>query len=335
MKVLRWLMYILIAVLVAAVVLGLIGPKTYLVSRSIVIDAGRQEVFGWIDNFDKINRWNPWVDLDPNMTTSLKGTDGQVGVEYSWQGNDKVGKGSQTIMEIVPGELVGTRLKFIEPMASEADVTTTVQDTSGGTKVTWAMHGENGFISRIFMNFMNMDAMIGPDFEKGMQKLKTLVEANKSVGHSGYQILESDFPGQLYAGIRKEIPISDLTAFFTQTFGLVMEKAGSRAVGMPCSFTYVWDETNRRTDIAGVVPVSGQVEGLTSFNLPASRMLSIDYYGAYDAIGSAHAAMEVYMKDHHLEFIPPVVEAYLSDPGSEPDTSKWLTQVRYFVRDLK
>ena len=140
---------------------------------------------------------------------------------------------------------------------------------------------------------------------------------------------------QLYAGVRKDVPIADITPFFADNFGRIMQKAGDQAAGMPCSLTYVWDEENQVADIAAAVPVTGSVEGLTMFDIPAGKMLMIDYFGAYEAIGAAHVAMDQYMQAHQMEMIPPAIEAYITDPGMEPDTSKWLTRLTYPVKEKR
>jgi hypothetical protein len=46
-----------------------------------------------------------------------------------------------------------------------------------GTKVTWAMFGENNFIAKAFCLVMNQDKMIGGYFDKGLQNLKRVSES--------------------------------------------------------------------------------------------------------------------------------------------------------------
>jgi hypothetical protein len=44
------------------------------------------------------------------------------------------------------------------------------------TNVTWAMYGPAPFMSKVMQVFMNMDNMIGKDFEIGLANLKSLTE---------------------------------------------------------------------------------------------------------------------------------------------------------------
>ena len=47
---------------------------------------------------------------------------------------------------------------------------------AGGSHVTWAMDGTNNYMAKVMTLFMNMDSMIGKDFEKGLGRLKTVTE---------------------------------------------------------------------------------------------------------------------------------------------------------------
>ena len=82
-----------------------------------------------------------------------------------------------------------------------------VKDSSGNAAVTWGMEMNIGFFGRPIMMFMNMDKMIGPDFEKGLNKLKTAVESIQQEVEANYEIKEVEWPETNYAGSKKEIII--------------------------------------------------------------------------------------------------------------------------------
>jgi hypothetical protein len=96
---------------------------------------------------------------------------------YAWMGNDKVGEGKMTIEKSNAPSLVGIKLEFFKPFAATNTATFTFAPASEGTKVTWAMDGENNFMGKAFSMFMDMDKMVGGDFEKGLAAMKTLAES--------------------------------------------------------------------------------------------------------------------------------------------------------------
>ena len=89
------------------------------------------------------------------------------------------------------------------------------------------------------------------------------------------------------------------------------------------------------TDMAAAFPITENLlfgKPVTIFPMAAGRALQIEYLGAYDQLGEAHGAMDDYMAEKNLQMLPPVIEEYITDPGMEPDTAKWLTRIIYRVQ---
>jgi hypothetical protein len=100
-----------------------------------------------------------------------------AGASYTWSGNNKVGEGRTTITESRPNDLVRLKLEFVRPFTATNDVEFTFRSEGDQTSVTWDMTGRNNFMSKAFCLFVNMDRMVGGDFEKGLAQLKAVVEA--------------------------------------------------------------------------------------------------------------------------------------------------------------
>ena len=172
------LIYIVAAIIILIILLAAIGPKTYNVSRSIVIDKPKEIVFPYLKMVKNQDHWSPWKKKDPDMKQTFTGTDGEVGFKASWVGNKEVGEGSQTITAIVENERIENHLVFLKPWKSESDGYYTVEDAGPGqTKVVWGFKGQNKFPATIFMLFFNMDKAVGKDFEEGLDNLKKELEA--------------------------------------------------------------------------------------------------------------------------------------------------------------
>jgi len=172
------LIYIVASIIVLIILLVVISPKTYNVSRSIIIDKPKEIVFPYLRMIKKQDHWSPWKKKDPNMKQTFTGTDGEVGFKASWVGNKEVGEGSQTITAIVENQQIDTHLVFLKPWQSESNGYYTVTDASPGqTKVVWGFKGKNKFPVTIFMLFFNMDKAVGKDFEEGLKNLKKELES--------------------------------------------------------------------------------------------------------------------------------------------------------------
>jgi len=169
---------LLVAVLVVAVLLILIAiqPGEYRITRSTSVAAPAEAVFAEVNDFHRWAAWSPWTQLDPHANLAFEGPAAGTGAIFRWSGNQDVGEGSNTITESRSPELIKIRLDFVKPFADTADVEFTFTPEGNGTRVTWTMSGRNGFIGKAFCLFMNMDHMIGSQFEQGLSNLKAVVE---------------------------------------------------------------------------------------------------------------------------------------------------------------
>ena len=168
---------LVLAVLVAAVlILAAFQPASFAVSRSTLVSAPPAAIFPEVNDLHRWGAWSPYEKLDPGMQRTFEGAPAGVGAVYAWAGNSQAGTGRMTVTESRPGELVGIKLEFFKPMEGVAQAKFTFQPEGSQTRVTWAMTGTNGYLGKIFCLFMNMDKLVGGQFEEGLGNLKKLAE---------------------------------------------------------------------------------------------------------------------------------------------------------------
>jgi uncharacterized protein YndB with AHSA1/START domain len=162
--------FAMLAVIVA------LRPSSFTVTRKASMSAPPQTVFALVNDFHRWTEWSPWEHRDPNLQRTFEGPSSGKGAHYKWIGNKQVGEGMMTITESNPGELIRIRLEFIKPFKSTNTTEFTFKPEGAGTAVTWTMTGQNKFIGKAMTIFMNMDKMIGGDFEKGLAEMKSVAE---------------------------------------------------------------------------------------------------------------------------------------------------------------
>ncbi len=155
-------------------------PSEFRVTRSAVIAAPAERTFEMVNDFKNWDAWSPWAKLDPNMKKTLDGAQSGAGAIYTWAGNDDVGEGRMTILESKPDSQIQIQLEFLKPWTATNNTTFEFTPEGGGTKVVWTMDGVNDFMGKAFSVFMNMDKMVGGDFEKGLAQMKAAAEARKA-----------------------------------------------------------------------------------------------------------------------------------------------------------
>ena len=176
----------LIALLViAAAIVALLAyastrPPTFRIERSARIGAGIPIVGALIDNFREWRKWSPWEELDPQLQRTYGGAEAGIGAVYEWRGNGKAGAGRMEITEMRASGARGViliKLDFYKPFKASnvAEFVMTATD-DGGTDLQWSMSGPSPFMSKLMGVFMNIDKMVGGDFEKGLAALKRHAE---------------------------------------------------------------------------------------------------------------------------------------------------------------
>jgi len=150
-------------------------PDTFEVRRAVVIQAPPQKVYPLIEDFHRWTVWSPWEKLDPDLQRTYSGPDAGEGATYAWSGNGKAGAGQMRITRS-EAQRVTIDLDFEKPFKASNVAEFVLQPVGGSTEVTWRMTGKQGFMHKLMGTVMNMDAMVGRDFEAGLQALKTLSE---------------------------------------------------------------------------------------------------------------------------------------------------------------
>ena len=152
-------------------------PEHYVVEREQRIHASPAAVQERIVDFRRWQAWSPWEDVDPALRRSYSGAPSGVGAVYEWEGNRKAGKGRMEITSVEPDRSVAVDLQFLKPFKARNVTTFTTEQRGDDTLVRWSMTGPRTFMTRVMGIFSSMDKMIGPDFEKGLDRLKADVEA--------------------------------------------------------------------------------------------------------------------------------------------------------------
>lgn len=174
-----------LAVVAAVLVIGAVAfsivvamqPTEFRVVRTATIAAPPAVVFDQVNDFHNWDAWSPWAKLDPDAKNSFEGSEKGEGAIFMWSGNDKIGEGKMTLTQSKPDELIKIKLEFIRPFEDQSDVEFTFEPKEKQTLVTWSMAGQNkDFMSKAFCLVMNMDKMLGSDFEKGLASMKTIAE---------------------------------------------------------------------------------------------------------------------------------------------------------------
>ena len=170
---------VLVVAVLALLAYASTRPPTFRIERSTRIAAPMLQVAEQIDDFRAWQKWSPWENIDPSLQRTFSGADAGVGAVYEWTGSGKAGAGRMEITDMRSGPergLISIKLDFFKPFKASNTAEFVMTPTDAGTDLSWAMFGPSPFISKLMGVFMDMDKMVGKDFEAGLVALKRNAE---------------------------------------------------------------------------------------------------------------------------------------------------------------
>jgi effector-binding domain-containing protein len=304
--------------------------------RSVMINASNQQVFDNVNKLKTWSDWSYWYNVDSAMKQTFEGPESGIGSKNSWEStNENVGKGSQFIKAVEPGKRIDIELSFEGMGTSMANWY--FKDTANMVMVTSTMDSDISFFQRPIMAMMNMDEMLGPDFEKNLKGLKDYCEAAPKKPELRIELANS--PAMKVMLVNDSADMTTISAKLGELYGTIgaeMKKQGLTMAG-PVFAIYnkvsekdgamkFWFDAGAQTDKAG--KSAGRVQYK---EMPAMNVVKAFHYGDYNTAAS-HEAIDVWIKANNKQIIGSPWEVYLTDPMMEKDTAKWLTEIWYPVQ---
>ncbi len=176
MKTLAIVAAVLALAIAAVLAYAATRPDSFRVQRTASVAAPPDRIFPFIDDFQKWEMWSPYEKRDPDMKRTRSGAGSGKGAIYTWDGNNQVGAGRMEILESQRPSRIAIKLDFIRPFEGHNTAEFTLVPKGAATDVTWAMYGPAPFVSKLMGVFIDMDRMIGKDFEAGLATLKATAE---------------------------------------------------------------------------------------------------------------------------------------------------------------
>ncbi len=341
MKVLKAILLGLLALVVLFILVSFMLPSPAPVERSTTINSSAEIVFQQVYNLQNWEKWSARAAKDSSMKVIYGDKVEGEGSSYSWKG-EIAGTGNLKIVKSDPGKSLNTELDF--GFMGRGEGLWTFEESDGKTKVTWAMKSLPGasplanIIGRYFLAFEDLDPLVGPDFEEGLAGIKKLCENMDNSSFEKVEVL-----GTSYYTFRDKVKMSDIQQFYEENYPKVMQKIAEdqlEMTGMPRGIYYSWDEESQISDMAAAIPVSpiaelGKANKKVNIGIGEAdvydNFLVYNYYGDYMNLEPAHVGLGKACKSTFDKDPDVVMEEYVTDPGTEPDTSKWLTRIYYVI----
>jgi len=334
MKTFKRIIIWLVVIIVALVIIAFLLPKSYKVERSVYIKANNQVIYDLVSNLGKWDLWEPWSkEMDSTVKYEFIGTDGQVGATMKWNGK-KLKDGEMSITAIVPGQSVNYDLSFMKG-TNKAQSAMILEPQGDSCKVTWSVEGNLGYnpINRYSGLFMNK--LMGPDFEKGLGKLKRISEERTDWPRTEDIMMEE----KMVLLVRDSASAKTYEQVFGKAYGEIgafMKANNLKQNGAPFAIYLKWDSVAMFSVMDIGIPIDKAVDkgkGRVHYEkIPSQEVMIAHYFGPYDKMAKAYWVLSQSIKEAgKIETAGPW-EIYITDPMTEKDPAKWQTDILFPVK---
>lgn len=329
MKIFKIILFVIVLLIALILLVAAFLPSKIKVERSLVISSSTASISDKITNLRNWDEWSPWKDIDSTATYTYNDTVGTGGC-MSWKG-ELLGKGKLSITKIT-GDSVVYSLSFVEPFESISTGSFSFSAEGESVRVTWSNIEDLSWpVGRILGFFMDFDEMMGPDFEKGLEKLKKASEYIYT-----YKIEEKEVTSVVIATIRNKVTYQEIPKAIESAYCEIQEylkKNKAEIAGYPMAITYAWDSLS--WDFEAALPINTEIKGNDRINIKNSysgKVIFLTYTGPYEGTFNAYTELHNYIKEKGLTESGGPWEVYVTDPMTEPDQSKWVTEIYFPVK---
>ncbi|MDB5971187.1 MAG: Polyketide cyclase / dehydrase and lipid transport [Hydrocarboniphaga sp.] len=330
MGVLKLLLVVFVLLVIAAIGVGFTLPDRAKVERSVLIDASPATVYTVLNGFHQFNRWSPWADIDPQTVYTYQGPLLGVGARSAWSSKDpKAGSGDQEILEATPYTIIKVRLRF-EGMDMDNLLTYTLTAAGAGTQLSWTYLSDfNGNLLNRYFGLL-LDRMIGPDFDKGLSRLKSFAESLPRDDFTAIQpeLIQTEPKPIAYlsaeAAFDSAAPV--IAAAYARIGGF-LAASGRHMVDAPMTVTRDFDAQTRNWKFDAVIPIDQEctapAEGddIQCSNSYAGWAIRARHVGPYTSMDRSYAKLAVFRTVAGLTDNGAHWEQYVTDPGTTaPDS---------------
>jgi len=339
-KVFKYILFILLILIIGLSIYVAVQPNTFEVTRERTINAPAAVIYENVIDFRKWEPWSPWLEKKPDTKLFYSEQTEGVGGSYSWEDDESTG--TMKTIAATSFSSIEQHIQFdaYEPSNINWSFKPTIE---GKTTVAWQMSGDKiPFIFKAISAFSGgFDKMIGPDFERGLEKLDSLVVSQMKV----YSVVV-DGPTEHSGGFYLYNATSCRIDEFEEKMQDMLSKVGAYATehkittaGPPFTSFIKWDEKNNATIFSTCIPTTSRVITTDSDILTGQfepfRAVKTTLKGNYSNLKEAWDKTMAYITEKGYEFTEagPMLEVYVTNPEQYPNPADWITEIYIAIKE--
>ena len=334
MKALKIVIVALVVLIAIILIPPLFMPSELYVEKSKVLSAPAEVIWDQVNCLENWEKWDIWH-KDTNLTGYYEGPACGKDAKNTWDMKSSDEGGSQTIVESRDYEYIKTFLDFREMWSAESEFMFETVDE--GTKITWNFRSDSPYPFMRWVNALIVKPMISKAYSEGLANLNELTKDMKPAPkYTTGEITLKDVESMYAMTLRSKCKMEDISKEMGSSFGRLMEFVsanGAQIAGPPFAIWYEWEDEVMEFDNA--IPIDKPING-TKEILPIKtyqgKVAHVNHTGDYSTTYYSWNALEKYIKENNLETNGDPYEVYITDPQTEPDPAKWVTELYWPVK---
>ncbi|OBQ56464.1 SRPBCC family protein [Tamlana sp. s12] len=340
MKALKYILLLLLIIFIGTAMYIAVQPNEFSFSRSRTIKAPASLLYNKVNDYKHWPEFSPWIEHEPDATLTYEDKTAGVDGGYSWSG-EVLGEGKMKTLSVDKNKAISQKITFVKPFKSQSDINWTFENTEEGTKVTWAMQGEQDFMTKMYTIFAgSIEENTSPDFERGLFKLDSIVTADMqkySVTVNGI----TEHGGGFYIYNTTSCKISEISRKMQDMMPKVSAFAKQHHIkmaGAPFVHYLKWDVANNAAIFSCCIPTTERVitteDNILTGQMEPFKAVKTTLKGNYDNLKEAWDTAMKYIHNNGLEFAEsgPMLETYITDPSSTENPAEWITEIYIAVK---
>ena len=327
----------IISLLVLILAGSIFKSNLYKVNISGEINAPVNFVYNAINNLAYQEDWNAKASLDTSYRVFCDDHTRGRGVQCTYH-SERYGDGEIRILETAANDSL--MISEVSGKHKPEYITYKLKtDKNNKTKILITGSGESGWIINLW-NFIHK-WKLKKHLNHQLDNLNVFVqERAQQKLYNGYTVELTSLDQKYFLLQKAEVNLDNVDAYYTQNISALYQTALENQIvvnGMPCALYYRWDDALKITEVAAAIPTLSElfIAGTQSTLIPPGTALKTAYTGDKKNIRKAHLAIQDYMLDHYLISRSPVIEEYMTSPVQEPDPTKWVTNIYYYVSEVQ
>ncbi|MCD4684277.1 MAG: GyrI-like domain-containing protein [Bacteroidales bacterium] len=335
MKALKIVIIILVVLIAIILIPPLFMPSQMFVERSAVLKAQPEVIWDQVNCLGNWEKWDVWHQ-DTNLVGTYEGQECGEGAKNIWNYKDREEGGSQTIVKVRKYEYIKTLLDFQEMGTADAEMM--LEKVEEGTKVTWNLRSDSPYPLMRWVHTLMVAPNVKKSYDEGLVNLNELTKDMKleQPKYTTGEVTEKEVTSFNALVIRTKCTMEEMGDKMGQVFGALMAytgKIGIQMAGPPFSIWYEYESEVFEFDSG--IPVPGKIVGegdIKSLETYAGKVIHATHTGSYESTQYSWGALQEFITDNGLELNGDPWEVYITDPMSQPDQTKWVTELYWPVK---